>query len=96
MLAGGGDEAAGGVVVRGATNSVTLSIWDKVVRTKRGSRVKLPFAVSTGPSPGFLASYGDRLSQRRVDASRLQAPRGQVSAPNRSASQSAMRGRTTA
>lgn len=34
MLAGGGDEAAGGVVVRGATNSVAPSIWEKVVRTK--------------------------------------------------------------
>jgi hypothetical protein len=34
MLAGGGDEAAGGVVVRGGTNSVILSIWEKVVRTK--------------------------------------------------------------
>jgi hypothetical protein len=34
MLAGGGDEPAGGVVARGATNSVTLSLWEKVVRTK--------------------------------------------------------------
>ena len=35
MLAGGGDEAAGGVLARGATNSVTLSpLWENVARTK--------------------------------------------------------------
>lgn len=33
MLAGGGDEVAGGVVVR-ATNSVTLFMCEKAVRTK--------------------------------------------------------------
>jgi hypothetical protein len=33
MLAGGGDEATGGVVVRGATNSY-LPMWKKLVPTK--------------------------------------------------------------
>ena len=67
MLAGGGDEAAGGVVARAATNSVTMGEggMDEVSEPGKGAGL----AVSTDPSPG------PAFSRKQPPTRRALAPR---------------------